>query len=140
MELCESNYLLLARMAPQLSSMAGSHQSLRKGAAALHLDVLEQTRYTSLARLTHYFPDDGHRDPDVELRIYHDARQVEVVSLRQSVLPLEHLYDHPGLQQKWRANQFVYRWLLFCLAQGHTFCPACCQDDDASPIALPVVA
>jgi len=140
MELCESNYQLLLRLAPALASLRGRHLSQRAKAADLHLQVLEQTAYTSLVRLTHYFVDDGHCEPDAELRIYHDARQVEVVNLRQSALPMERLYDHPGLEQKWKANQFVARWLLFCLSQGHLFAGEENSDDDASATVEPVFA
>lgn len=55
----------------------------------LFLEVLEQAPYTTLPRLTYYFPHhDGrvHRmpdpNPDTLLRAYHDAGQVEVLSLR----------------------------------------------------------
>lgn len=123
MELCEQNYRLVLSLASDLTRMTGLHRSHLHNSAPLHLDVLEQTHYTTLVRLTHFFAHDGKpdADPDIQLRLYHDARQTEVVSLKQSILPLEGLYQHPGLEQKWRANQFVSRWLQFCLLQGHGF-------------------
>ena len=122
-ELCEQNYRLVLNLAPDLLTFSGLQRSQPHGTAALHLDVLEQTTYTSLVRLTHLFLHDGRPDPDpdIRVRLYHDACQCEVISLRQSILPLERLYHHPGLEQKWRANQFVSRWLQFCLLQGHLF-------------------
>ena len=60
-------------------------------------------------------------DPDALLRVYHDARQVEVEALRQQTLPTHRLYEAPGLMNKWRVNLFVFKWLVFCLRQGHLF-------------------
>jgi len=122
-ELCEQNYRLVLSLAPDLVAFSGLQRSQPHGTAALHLHVLEQTSYTTLVRLTHLFVHDGRPDPDpdIHLRLYHDACQSEVISLRQSILPLERLYHHPGLEQKWRANQFLSRWLQFCLLQGHQF-------------------
>jgi len=122
-ELCEQNFCLVQRLAPGVANMAGLHRSLLHNSAPLHLEVLEQTQYTTLMRLTHFFVHDGKpdADPDIHLRLYHDARQCEIIKLRQSILPVERLYDHPGLEQKWRANQFLSRWLQFCLLQGYRF-------------------
>jgi uncharacterized protein YqiB (DUF1249 family) len=123
MELCEANFYLIQRLCPGLMGMRGAYESQLSGVAPLHLTILEQTAYTTLLQLTHLFPHDPgvDPDPDASLRVYRDACQVEVIELRQSVLPLARLYDHPGLEQKWRANLFVARWLRFCLAQGHCF-------------------
>lgn len=123
MALCEDNYRHLLRMAPDLAQMNGEYRSRLADHSDLYLSVLEQARYTSLIHLTYYFQhEQGQKpDPDVTLRIYHDARQVEVQDLRQSVLPIERLYDSPALLNKWRANLFVSKWLAFCNFQGHYF-------------------
>lgn len=127
MSLCEENYAHLLRMAPELRAMSGTQQSRRAGHMDLYLQVLEHTPYTSLIHLTYYFDHhDGQKpDPDVVLRVYHDARQVEVQELNQHVLPMERLFESPGLLNKWRANLFVSKWLAFCVLQGHGFseCP-----------------
>ena len=134
MELCEANFSLIQRLCPVLKRMRGGYESRPPGVAPLHLTIIEQTAHTTFVRLTHLFPHDSglEPDPDASLRIYRDARQVEVLELRQSVLPVARLYAHPGLHQKWRANLFVSRWLQFCLAQGHCFAVAGqvhCRDD-----------
>ena len=146
MTLCEENYVLLSRLAPGLKELRKVALSRRQGCVDLHLIIEEQSRYTSLIRLTHLFPDadlnhadlnpaDGpdvfttrgrvqagtRADPDARLRIYHDARQVEVLDLRQTVLPLHLDYQPPALDSKWRANLFLGKWLSFCLQQGHRF-------------------
>jgi uncharacterized protein YqiB (DUF1249 family) len=123
LELCEENYRCLHSLVPQLKRLQGKHCSSRPDHQDLHLTILEQTPYTTLLRLTYEFPhaDGGLSDPDVLLRVYHDARQVEVEDLRQQNLPTRRLYEAPGLMNKWRLNLFVAKWLAFCVRQGHLF-------------------
>ena len=78
MRLCEENYAWLKRLAPGLADWRGEFQSLGRDGVELHLEVIEQSPYTSLLRLTYLFPQlDGqeHRiplaDPDALLRAYH---------------------------------------------------------------------
>lgn len=128
MSLCEENFALLRRLAPELNTYpVGQHFSRRPGTVDLSLEIEEQARYTTLVHLTHRFTDaetpETHSDPDARLRVYHDARQVEVLELRQSILPLRTQYAHPALADKWRANLFLSKWLMFCLRQGHGFAP-----------------
>jgi uncharacterized protein YqiB (DUF1249 family) len=121
--LCEENYRHLHQLVPQLRRLQGEHRSSRPDHQDLHLTIVEQTRYTTLLRLTYRFPhaDGGKSDPDALLRVYHDARQVEVEDLRQQALPTHRLYEAPGLLNKWRVNLFVAKWLSFCIRQGHLF-------------------
>lgn len=135
MALCEENYGALMRLAPALPRLPrGPLRSKPAGGAELLLVVVEQSRYTSTLRLTHLLHADnpqGHTDghtggqppsePDALLRAYHDAEQVEVLSLRQTVLPILSHYDRPALAAKWRANLFVSKWLSYCLREGHGF-------------------
>ena len=129
MDLCEENYLHLCRMAPGLESMRGDHHSLGKAGVDLRLEVLEQTRYTTLIHLTYTFPPErgGRTDPDAVLRVYHDACQAEIVELNQTALPLDRSFNHPSLERKWKANLFIAKWLEYCLQQGHGF--ACAAMD-----------
>ena len=121
--LCEENYWYLLSLVPQLHRLQGQHLSCRPDHQDLLLTIVEQTPYTTLLRLTYRFSEDdnGSSDPDALLRVYHDARQVEVEDLRQQVLPTRRLYEAPGLMNKWRLNLFVSKWLMFCLQQGHLF-------------------
>lgn len=140
MGLCEENYGLLRRLAPELERLTGSLCSGAPDGADLVLTVVEQARYTTDLRLTHVFPrplrlpirPDGkrsvatpsavlHADPDTRLRVYHDARQVEVLNLRQTALPVYRHYRHPALAAKWKANLFLAKWLGYCLREGHRF-------------------
>ncbi len=128
MALCEENYLALRRLVPDLKHLRGEFVSRRAGGLELHLEIIEQSPFTSLLRLTYFFPhgDAGvHRipeaDPDALLRAYHDAAQVEVVNLRQTALPIHGHYRYPALEAKWKANLFLSKWLGYCLGQGHSF-------------------
>ena len=123
MDLCDENYRHLSRLAPGLSRMRGRWASRTLHGLDLHLEVLEQTPYTTMVHLTYYFPhhEGPLPDPDATLRVYHDSRQVEVVGLRQQALPLNRRPGHPTLEQKWKINLFLAKWLIFCLQQGHHF-------------------
>jgi uncharacterized protein YqiB (DUF1249 family) len=129
MVLCEENYARLSRLAPNLPERSGSLISKVEGGVDLFLEVEAQARYTTEIRLTYRF--DGqtldargagaHFDPDARIRAYHDARQVEVLDLRQTALPRYAHYDHPALDAKWRVNLFLSKWLAYCVSQGHRF-------------------
>lgn len=123
LDLCEENYWLLMDIAPSLRQLRGLYRSGRPGQVALYLEVLEQTPYTTSVHLTYYFPRQRGQvpDPDVLLRVYHDAIQVEVVDLRQSALPVVAGYHHPSLRNKWKIQLFLSKWLAYCRHQGHRF-------------------
>jgi uncharacterized protein len=123
LDLCEENYQLLCLIAPGLRAMQGSHHSRRPGQLDLHLDVLEQAAYTTTLRLTYYFDElhDRSPDPDATLRVYHDARQLEVLDLRQQTLPVGRLFESPALARKWKASVFLSKWLWYCVRNGHRF-------------------
>ena len=124
MELCEENYRVLARLIPEMQALSGHLHSQSTPGMDLHLEILEQTPYTTLIHLTYYFSHGNGSvpDPDTTLRVYHDAGQVEVLDLRQTALPLSRGPHYPTLEQKWRANLFLSKWLAFCSVQGHRFC------------------
>jgi uncharacterized protein YqiB (DUF1249 family) len=123
LDLSEENYALLMRLAPSLAEMSGKYQSNLEHGMDLYLEAMEQTPYTSLVHLTYYFSHavGDYPDPDATLRVYHDSRQVDVLDLRQSTLPLHRWGDNPTLEQRWRINLFLSKWLQYCVAQGHGF-------------------
>ncbi len=129
MDLCDENYHHLLRLSPAIRELSGCYCSEVNGHIDLYLDVLEQTSYTTLVHLTYYFPQQGGStpDPDATVRIYHDSRQAEVLDLLQSALPLKRGLHNPTLEQKWRANMFLSKWLFFCVQQKHCFRPVCAQ-------------
>ena len=121
LDLCEENYHLLLRLTPGLAKHRGRFRVQMTGGVDLHLEILEQTPYTTLLHLTHRFA--THSDPDVTLRVYHDAAQVEVVDLRQSRLPPGKGPGLPNLQRHWKINLFLSKWLRYCIDRGRGFVP-----------------
>jgi uncharacterized protein YqiB (DUF1249 family) len=129
--LSEENYHHLLRLAPDLPLLEGKLVSSRGQGVDLYLDVHDQTPYTSLIHLTYYFPHGvGHYpDPDAMLRVYHDFRQVDVLDLRQSALPMQRWGGNPTLEQRWKINLFLSKWLNYCTLQGHHFSAAFRTDE-----------
>lgn len=124
LDLCEENYYHLQQLIPGLRDYPpGRFVSQRPGAVELHLEVEAQAPYTTTLCLTHVFASNPNHEPEARLRVYHDARQVEILGLRQSILPLRTHYAPPALIDKWRANLFLSKWLQFCRKQGHGFAP-----------------
>jgi uncharacterized protein YqiB (DUF1249 family) len=123
MDLCDENYHHLMRLAPRLHQLQGCRLSRVHQDVDLYLEVLEQTPYTTLVHLTYYFEHHaGQRpDPDATLRVYHDCRQVEVVDLRQRILPATDPRTPADLARKWRLNLFLSKWLSYCVREGHRF-------------------
>lgn len=138
MDLCEENFLLIERLSPKIRSLQGKYLSSLEGSIDLYLDVMEQTPYTSLIHLTYYFVHENGQapepDPDALVRVYYDSRQIEVLELRQKVLPLKRGMQWPTLDQKWKANLFLSKWLGYCVQQGHHFGPQQKLDEQHSKL------
>ena len=106
MELCDENYRQMLKLAPTLTDLKNRHLSSVDGHLDLHLEILEQTPYTTLIHLTYRFGSDDTvmSDPDALIRVYHDAKQLEVLDLKQRAIPMEKKPDMCSLERKWRAN------------------------------------
>jgi uncharacterized protein YqiB (DUF1249 family) len=120
MELYEQNYMRLRNIAPDLT-VADEMISAVPGHQDLHLSITQRCRYTTMMRMTYRFDDDEEVlfEPDLHLKVYHDAHVVEV----QQFISRAHgpLYVADMVEQKWRMNRFLYKWLGYCLHQGHYF-------------------
>lgn len=122
MELYEENYRLVRLLMPELRTMeAGVYVSRPEGRLQLELSQIVRNRYTTTFNLTYRFTHSlrGEREPDLSVRIYHDARTCEVLSgflhsrwESRKVRSLDHGY---------RLNRFLFKWLNYCLRQGHGF-------------------
>lgn len=135
MELYEQNYMLIRLLAPELREMqshidAGAdrvpavHVSCVDGCLDLELSRVEHNKYTTTFNLTYRFTTDARhpREPDLMIRLYHDARTCEVMSgLLQGLKhgPLR----RRDLDQGYRINRFLFKWSRYCLNQGHSFSP-----------------
>ena len=130
MDLYESNYRQLMRIAPAVRELEGVAVSSLPDDLDLHLETIEQTRYTTCLRLTYYFPDaSGELEPDpaVTVRLFHDARVAEVLSCRGHPRhrALAGFRALPGeqIRRRWPRNLLLAKWLEFCTEQGHSFTP-----------------
>lgn len=122
MELYEQNYMRLRNLVPDLA-VADEMISSVPGHQDLFLSITERCRYTTMLRLTYRFDDGGQTvfEPDLHLKVYHDARVVEVQQFQsRSKGPL---YLAELIEQKWMMNRFLYKWLGYCAYQGHYFYP-----------------
>lgn len=128
MELYERNYVLVRLLAPALKELGeGVHRSAPAELLPLELSGVIHDRYTTTFNLTYRFDGVSHasthrseREPDLNIRLYHDARTCEVMS---GLLPgcRHETRRSRDLDEGWRLNRFLERWLGYCLRQGHGF-------------------
>jgi hypothetical protein len=129
MTLYESNFIRFGWLVPDLRRVTGSMRSIVAGEPALELSVVEQCRYTTTLGMSYLFDGaDGQvRDPELEIRVYHDARLAEARAA--SVEPA-----HPQLRKlsagiaregdrRWSCNMLLNKWLEYCAGTGHRFSP-----------------
>jgi uncharacterized protein YqiB (DUF1249 family) len=122
MELYEQNYMRLRNIVPDLK-VADEMVSVMPGHQDLYLSITERCRYTTMLRMTYQFENSGELlfEPDLHLKVYHDASVIEVQQFTsRSQGPM---YIADLIEQKWRMNRFLYKWLGYCLHQGHYFQP-----------------
>ena len=125
MTLYESNYIRLRALLGDVRALHGTLVSSAPGDLDLHVEALEHCRYTSILRMTYLFDADDGRvaEPDLEVRVYHDARLAEAC---QSAERLRHpaltgLRDSlpAGLGRRWVRNMLLNKWLDYCSERGH---------------------
>lgn len=127
MTLYESNFVRLGWIIADLASLRGHCVSRVTTDCDLHLTVIEHCRYTTLLRLSYEFGQGDRKvaDPDLELRVYHDARLAEARGFRGAC-------HHPHmrklqrelkreLDQRWSRNMMLNKWLEYCADRGHRF-------------------
>jgi uncharacterized protein YqiB (DUF1249 family) len=129
MLLYESNYLKFQALIGALRPEDAHWISRVNGDNDLYLERTLVEPYTTTLRLTYYLRDSEgseFRDPDITVRIYHDASQVEAVACRerhQHRLLRALARSHAGeLSQRWQRNMMLNKWLDFLLDRGHGFC------------------
>ena len=122
MDLYEQNYIRLRNIVPDLA-VADEMISSVPGHHDLFLSVTQRCKYTTMLRLTYRFEEEGDYlfEPDLHLKVYHDARVIEVQHLHSRYHGP--MYIAEMIDQKWRMNRFLYKWLGYCLYQGHYFYP-----------------
>lgn len=126
MTLYETNYIRLRQL---VGAPAQLHDHLRSevaGEPPLSIDVSERARYTSTIVMTYWFAESDGRivaDPNLKVRLYHDARMAEVLSWRNgSRHQLLQRFRHAGqseIHPHWTVNMMLHKWLEYCLEQRH---------------------
>ncbi|MBC7984191.1 MAG: DUF1249 domain-containing protein [Candidatus Obscuribacterales bacterium] len=132
MTLYESNYIRLRQLVDDLGRMRDEYVSIPKDDCPLRLTVEERGRYTTTFTLTYLFGMDGSgngdeaaTDPDLQVRVYHDARLAE--ALRSASAHRHHLLTalrqrvSGELDDRWRRNMMLNKWLDYCESRGHRF-------------------
>jgi len=134
MELYEKNYMLMRLLAPQLRAMDQALYISSPGGAIMPLEIsgIEHNRYTTTFNLTYRFSSQQRhaREPDLMIRMYHDARTCEVMSGLIPSLKTESRRVR-DLMEGHRLNRFLHKWLSYCLRQGHGFD----EQSNATPVA-----
>ncbi|MEM7081855.1 MAG: DUF1249 domain-containing protein [Pseudomonadota bacterium] len=128
MALYESNYLRLNWLIDEMEFLRGEYRSDSPDDFPLHLSVRDVSRYTTSIHLTYWFEGDGIdavADPDLDIRIYHDARLAEAMACRHNrrhrVLQ-GFVTDHGSeLSRRWARNMMLNKWLEYCADANHRF-------------------
>ena len=122
--LCEQNYARINRLMPKENDR-GAVNKVLVGGFEFTLTVLEASPYTNLVSLKqtdHQVI--GFTRPDLNVRVYHDAKVAEVVCkyYPKRVKPA-YSYPNPDMHQKdekYQLNAFLKDWLEYCINQGRS--------------------
>src|SRR5512141_1577684 len=138
MTLYESNYIRLGWLVGDLRALDGEHRSRVEGDVELKLAVRDRGPYTTTLALTYVFADEASasgaivEDPDLEIRVYHDARLAEARSdatrpahpgLRRLSERARREAENSALGHRWARNMMLNKWLEYCAERGHRFGP-----------------
>lgn len=125
MTLYESNYIKLQHLANGFDWPSAAMMSQSSRDSDLHAELLREEPYTTTLRLTYRFDEAGVLvpDPDLILRVYHDARLVEAVAGRERhthhKLREFTLKSGAELDRRWRINMMLNKWLDYLFDVGH---------------------
>ena len=122
--LCEQNYARINRLLPEENTI-GAEKKVLVGGFEFTLSIIEASPYTNLVSLKQ--TDNkviGFTRPDLNVRIYHDAKVAEVVCkyYPKRVRPA-YAYPNPEMHQKdekYQLNAFLKDWLEYCINQGRS--------------------
>jgi hypothetical protein len=122
--LCEQNYAHINKLLP-IDNFKGAKNKVLVGCFEFTFTVLEVSPYTNLVSLKQ--TDNqivGFTRPELNVRIYHDAKVAEVVckNYPKRVKPA-YAYPNPDMHQKdekYQLNAFLKDWLEYCIDQGRS--------------------
>ena len=129
MALYESNFIKFIHLAGEPAELEQAYWSRPPGDCDLRLTIDGRTRYTRLLHLTYVFEcsDEVIAEPDMSLRVYLDARMLEVTGWaecqRHVILrELARQFDRE-LDRRWICNMVLSKWLDYLLDMGHSLRP-----------------
>jgi uncharacterized protein YqiB (DUF1249 family) len=126
MTLYESNYIKLQQLIPAMGLTEDALSSSSPHDNDLHAEIVRREPYTTTLRLTYWFDEAGvaAADPDLIVRIYHDARLVEAVSSgdvhQHAKLRALAKSGSAELDRRWRLNMLLNKWLDYLFEAGHS--------------------
>jgi uncharacterized protein len=131
MTVYESNYIKWTQLIGDDFLQSGQYRSRSRRDCDLFLDVMRREPYTTTLLLTYRFelPDKGFvADPDLTLRVYHDARLVEAVCVsdchhHHKLVELASAHS-AELGRRWKVNVMFNKWLDYLLDMNHELLPA----------------
>lgn len=121
MDMYEQNYMRLRCLIPSMD-IADVMVSQVEGYSDLHLSIKERCKYTTIMNLTYQFKEKDKSAlllPNLNIRVYHDAKTAEVQNKQSRIHQI--LSNEGSLEHQYRLNRFLYKWLGYCLYQGHQF-------------------
>ena len=126
---CDANYLRLTKIAPDSlknspDTTSQIHLEFNGHKASATLNVLEQTRYTTLIQLFVTTPMHSWLPlPKLTVRMYHDVKMAEVIAAdRHRYLNVRYEYPNTHMHQpdeKHQLNALLAEWLDHCMATGY---------------------
>ena len=126
MDLYENNFIKLRKLLPNPENLPDSVISKIAGHLDLYIKVIERSKFTTTFYMSYCFPTTHglQMEPNLKIRVYHDARLAEVMAghLHHGRLVLDNL-PADALREKWQLNRFLHKWLGYCIRQGHSFEP-----------------
>lgn len=118
--LCESNYRKLVLMLPDINLFEHVTLDSKDHSVSVSVNVLERTPYTTLIKIcSRYIMCSGFSPKTLlEVRIYHDAKVAEVVTVQGHQRIRPH-YDYPNTDmylpdEKRQTNRLLSDMLDFC--------------------------
>ena len=130
MSLYESNYLRLQALVGDVRGAMPAAGLARRRATATCTSTCSSTRPTRRwcgSRICSRTRRAPLADPDLELRVYHDARLAEASHcgrwIRHRAWSTCGPASRAQLGERWLRNMLLNKWLDYCLERGHAFDP-----------------
>ncbi len=132
MAICEANYARLLKLLPNIDGCLQRDIFVDVGGvqSKVSIEVCERFKFTTTLRVSQCAVNNQMdvellqlMTPQLQVRMYHDARMAEVISLdRQSQLKGKYTYPNKEMHQvdeKLQLNEHLAQWLTHCINHGY---------------------